>query len=82
LRRQQLEAWKKAEGKQPALFELRDDYRPQARAWRRAGIGSQACSIASDESAGFFHQTDWSNLRRSPLLEIVSVARKRRASAG
>ena len=30
LRREQLEAWKKAEGQQPALFELRDDYRPQA----------------------------------------------------
>jgi len=30
LRREQLEAWKKAEGRQPALFELRDDYRPQA----------------------------------------------------
>jgi hypothetical protein len=30
LRRQQIEAWKKAEGKQPALFELRDNYRPQA----------------------------------------------------
>ena len=30
LRREQLEAWKKAESKQPALFELRDDYRPQA----------------------------------------------------
>jgi len=30
LRRQQLEAWKKAEGQQPVLFELRDDYRPQA----------------------------------------------------
>jgi hypothetical protein len=30
LRRQQLEARKKAEGNQPALFELRDDYRPQA----------------------------------------------------
>ena len=30
LRRQQMEAWKKAEGKQPALFELRIDCRPQA----------------------------------------------------
>jgi hypothetical protein len=30
LRLKQLEAWKKAEGKQPGLFELRDDYRPQA----------------------------------------------------
>lgn len=30
LRRQQIEAWKKAEGHQPALFELRDDYPPQA----------------------------------------------------
>ncbi len=30
LRRQQIEAWKKAEGRQPALFELRDDHRPQA----------------------------------------------------
>jgi hypothetical protein len=30
LRRQQLEAWKAAQGEQPALFELRDDCRPQA----------------------------------------------------
>jgi hypothetical protein len=30
LRRQQLEAWKAAQGAQPALFELRDDCRPQA----------------------------------------------------
>ncbi len=30
LRRQQIEAWKKTAGKQPALFELRDDHRPQA----------------------------------------------------
>ena len=30
LRRQQLEAWKAAHGEQPALFELRDDCRPQA----------------------------------------------------
>jgi hypothetical protein len=30
LRRQQLEAWKSARGEQPALFELRDDCRPQA----------------------------------------------------
>jgi hypothetical protein len=30
LRRQQLEAWKAAQGKQPALFELRDDCRPEA----------------------------------------------------
>jgi hypothetical protein len=28
LRRQQIETWKKAEGRQPALFELRDDHRP------------------------------------------------------
>jgi hypothetical protein len=30
LRQKQLEAWKKAEGKQPALFDLREDYRLQA----------------------------------------------------
>ncbi len=30
LRRQQIEAWKKNAGKQPALFELRDDCRPPA----------------------------------------------------
>ena len=30
LRRQQIEAWKKTEGRQPALFELRDDHRPPA----------------------------------------------------
>jgi hypothetical protein len=30
LRRQQLEAWRVAQGEQPALFELRDDCRPQA----------------------------------------------------
>ena len=30
LRRQQIEAWKKTEGRQPALFELRDDHRPSA----------------------------------------------------
>jgi hypothetical protein len=30
LRRQQLEAWKAAQGEQPALFELRDDCRPRA----------------------------------------------------
>jgi hypothetical protein len=30
LRRRQLEAWKAAQGEQPALFELRDDCRPQA----------------------------------------------------
>jgi hypothetical protein len=30
LRRQQLEAWKAERGEQPALFELRDDCRPQA----------------------------------------------------
>jgi hypothetical protein len=30
LRRQQLEAWKAERGSQPALFELRDDCRPQA----------------------------------------------------
>jgi hypothetical protein len=28
LRRQQLEAWKAAQPKQPALFELKDDCRP------------------------------------------------------
>jgi hypothetical protein len=30
LRRQQLEAWKAAQGEQPTLFELKDDCRPQA----------------------------------------------------
>lgn len=30
LRRQQLEAWKAAEGHQPALFELKKDCRPEA----------------------------------------------------
>jgi hypothetical protein len=30
LRRQQLEDWKKSEGRQPALFELRTDCRPRA----------------------------------------------------
>lgn len=30
LRRQQLEAWKASQGEQPALFELRDDCRPEA----------------------------------------------------
>lgn len=30
LRNAQLEAWRKAQGEQPALFELRDDCRPQA----------------------------------------------------
>ena len=30
LRRQQLEAWKAERGAQPALFELRDDCRPEA----------------------------------------------------
>ena len=30
LRRQQIEAWRKNAGKQPALFELRDDHRPRA----------------------------------------------------
>jgi hypothetical protein len=30
LRRRQLEAWKAARGEQPALFELKDDCRPQA----------------------------------------------------
>jgi hypothetical protein len=30
LRRQQLEAWRAERGEQPALFELRDDCRPQA----------------------------------------------------
>jgi hypothetical protein len=30
LRRQQLEAWKAAQPKQPALFELKDDRRPAA----------------------------------------------------
>jgi hypothetical protein len=30
LRRRQLEAWKAERGEQPALFELRDDCRPQA----------------------------------------------------
>jgi hypothetical protein len=30
LRRQQLEAWRKAEGRQPALFELCEDFRPKA----------------------------------------------------
>jgi hypothetical protein len=30
LRRQQLETWKKSEGRQPALFELQTDYRPRA----------------------------------------------------
>jgi hypothetical protein len=30
LRRQQLEAWKAAEAKQRALFELKDDCRPEA----------------------------------------------------
>jgi hypothetical protein len=30
LRRQQLEAWKAERGEQPALFELRDDCRPEA----------------------------------------------------
>jgi len=29
-RRAQLEAWKKAQGAQPALFALREDSRPQA----------------------------------------------------
>ncbi len=29
LRRQQLEAWKKSEARQPALFELQTDYRPR-----------------------------------------------------
>ena len=30
LRRQQLEAWKAAQARQPALFELKDDCRPAA----------------------------------------------------
>jgi hypothetical protein len=30
IRRQQLEAWKAAQSEQPALFELKDDYRPLA----------------------------------------------------
>jgi hypothetical protein len=30
LRRQQLEAWRAAQGAQPVLFELRDDCRPEA----------------------------------------------------
>ena len=30
LRRAQLEAWKKAQGEQPALFELKEDRRPKA----------------------------------------------------
>jgi hypothetical protein len=30
LRHQQLEAWKAERGEQPALFELRDDCRPEA----------------------------------------------------
>jgi hypothetical protein len=30
LRREQLEAWKAAQPRQPALFELKDDSRPQA----------------------------------------------------
>ena len=30
LRRQQLEAWKAARSNQPALFEMKDDFRPAA----------------------------------------------------
>jgi hypothetical protein len=30
LRREQLETWKAAQGEQPALFELKDDCRPEA----------------------------------------------------
>jgi hypothetical protein len=30
LRRQQLEAWKENEARQPPLFELQTDYRPRA----------------------------------------------------
>jgi hypothetical protein len=30
LRRQQTEAWKKSEARQPALFEFQTDYRPRA----------------------------------------------------
>jgi hypothetical protein len=30
LRRQQLDAWREAEGTQPALFDLKEDHRPAA----------------------------------------------------
>jgi hypothetical protein len=30
LRRQQLDAWREAEGTQPALFQLKEDHRPAA----------------------------------------------------
>jgi hypothetical protein len=36
LRRQQLEAWRAAQGEQPASFELRDDCRPEA---ERTAVG-------------------------------------------
>jgi hypothetical protein len=36
LRRQQLEAWKAAQPSQPALFELKDDYRLEA---ERTAVG-------------------------------------------
>jgi hypothetical protein len=55
LRRRQLEAWKAQRGAQPALFELKDDCRPEA---ERSAAGRYfeptlfADMIARRESAG------------------------------
>ena len=64
LRRQQIEAWKKAEGRQPALFELRDDHRPPAARTAAGRYRNQACSTirqpkqgrAARNRRGFFHR--------------------------
>lgn len=45
LRRQQLEAWRKARGAQPALFELREDHRPES---QRTAAGRYAEPLLLD----------------------------------
>ena len=52
LRRQQLEAWKKTEGRQPALFELRDDHRPPADRTATGRYRSRACRQSGSPSKG------------------------------
>src|ERR1700751_1461588 len=63
LRRQQIEAWKKSEARQPALFDLRTDYRPRA---ERTAAGRDRDPSFLDRSTGRCFSCSSASLSSSP----------------
>jgi len=74
LRKAQLDAWRKAQGEQPALFELVDDSRPKPSARRRGAMKSRPCSNGCAMPMGKERQPDNGLDSSTKLLAFLTTS--------